>query len=75
MSGPVIEIDDLPPRIITNSAENLFSLEGSLREGASGEQILKEALTRNRGNRDQTESELSIHRTTLSRKMKRLGIA
>jgi PAS domain S-box-containing protein len=35
---------------------------------------IREALARNRGNRQQTAKELGIHKTTLFRKMKALGI-
>ena len=74
--GNTIEIEHLPLRIVEAARENMNKQKNrSLGPSETSEEaILREALTRNRGNRSKTALELNMHRSTLWRKMKQFGI-
>ncbi len=71
--GPEIEIDHLP--------DHLQHKGGKVKRGSPAREyadleatFLLEVLERNNGNRQQTADELGIHKTTLLRRVRRLGI-
>ena len=69
--GPVIRVGDLP--------ENLRPDDNSPESGSKSlddieANFIREALRKNNWNRAKTASELGMHKTTLWRKMKRLGV-
>jgi len=71
----VIRPDHLPQRIVESARGNIEKKEGVISSGDTSEEaLLKEALQRNQGDRTKTAEELGIHRTTLWRKLKKLGI-
>lgn len=76
--GKYIELQDLPPALITasqgvgQSAYNLVSLKAALAEPEKN--IIREALEANNWNRQETARALQINRTTLYKKMKRYGL-
>ena len=76
--GDVITVDDLPPQL---AAEAPISAHAdprprTLKEALEGpeRQIILEVLESNNWNRHATADELGINRTTLYKKMKRLGL-
>ncbi len=68
----VIEAEHLPARIVTGSRdeESASTPFGD----SSPEAVIRECLARHHGNRSQTARELGMHRSTLWRKMRQLGI-
>ena len=68
--GSVIELQDLPPYLTRSQAT---SPEPHTTERISDD-ILLDSLKRNSGNRSRTARELGIHRSTLWRRMKKLGL-
>ncbi len=69
-----IQVEHLPAKI-TQAVERLGSQPiTASRPGTSEEAIIKETLTRWRGNRQKAAEELGMHRTTLWRKMKKYGL-
>ncbi len=69
--GTIIDINDLPENVRPKEAKPMIPL-ASL--GDLEAVYLTEALKRNRGSRKKTAMELGIHKTTLWRKLKKLGI-
>jgi len=70
--GEQIEEEHLPPAVRTGKGRGMAAPTASLEAGEA--QSIRLALERNEGNRTHTARELGIHRTTLLRKIKRLGI-
>jgi PAS domain S-box-containing protein len=69
--GSIIELDCLPDNIRPKEIESLAGL-ASMKDLEAV--FITEALRRNDFNRTRTADELGIHKTTLWRKMKKLGI-
>ncbi|QDU30222.1 Transcriptional regulatory protein ZraR [Anatilimnocola aggregata] len=72
-----VTIDDLPPQIAAGQPVSLETLSGkALKEAMAAPEraIILEMLENNRWNRNATADALGINRTTLYKKMKRLGI-
>ncbi|MEN6557326.1 MAG: sigma-54 dependent transcriptional regulator [Thermoguttaceae bacterium] len=72
-----IGVDDLPPALTAAGNVNVESIAGrSLKEALESpeRQIIREVLESNRWNRNLTAEALGINRTTLYKKMKRLGL-
>lgn len=69
--GTVINVDSLPENIRPSDTKSLAGL-GSMEDLEAI--FITEALKRNDYNKKKTAEELGIHKTTLWRKMKRLGI-
>ncbi len=69
--GTIINIEDLPENVRPEETSPLVAAE-SMDDLESA--YLREALKRNDGNRKKTAEELGMHKTTLWRKMKKLGI-
>ena len=75
--GNKITLEDLPPQIAAGQPVSLEQLSGkALKEAMSVPEraIILEMLENNRWNRNATADALGINRTTLYKKMKRLGI-
>jgi len=73
--GDTIQVEHIPLRIADSARDNIKKARGSSHvSGTSEENILREALERNRGNRSKTARELGMHRSTLWRKVKQYGI-
>lgn len=75
--GNKITLEDLPPQIAAGQPVSLDQLSGkALKEAMSVPEraIILEMLENNRWNRNATADALGINRTTLYKKMKRLGI-
>lgn len=76
--GPFITVADLPPEVRgTNGFVMSTSIgQRSLKEALEGpeRQIIREVLDSNGWNRNLTADQLGINRTTLYKKMKRLGL-
>jgi PAS domain S-box-containing protein len=72
--GTIIEPMHLPERIVEAVNSNGSKPGKPQYAGSSEESIIREALTRNNGNRTRTADELEMHRSTLWRKMMRYGI-
>lgn len=76
--GPLIGLDDLPSQLTAGAAT--FSAQSApgrtLKEALEGpeRQIILEVLRANDWNRNETADTLGINRTTLYKKMKRLGL-
>jgi PAS domain S-box-containing protein len=76
-SGPYISIDDLPPHLtqkkqaVFQARPPIFSSSGSLE---SEKDRISECLKRNYYSIPKAAQEMNIHRTTLWRKVKKLGI-
>ncbi len=70
--GKIIQPQHLPAYLQPQSPLGTPSYPGTLRDVES--KLIAEALQRNGGNRLATASELGIHKTTLWRKMRRLGL-
>jgi PAS domain S-box-containing protein len=68
--GETIEVEHLPSKILAGAQGRPAVRNGDRSERA----ILAEALERHHGNRELTARELGVHRSTLWRRMKRLGI-
>jgi len=68
--GETIEVEHLPTKILEGAQGRPMRRTGHRSERA----ILEEALARHDGNREATAEELGIHRSTLWRKIKRLGL-
>ncbi len=79
-SGPIIEPIDLPPEItekgLPSGGSSALERESGLRDAlaAPERRIILETLQRNNGNRTRAAEELGINRTTLYKKMRRLGL-
>ena len=69
-SGRVIGARDLPAWIV----EVDETVPWSVRKVQMEQEEIEEALARNRGNVTRAARDLHVHRTTLWRKMRRLGI-
>jgi DNA-binding NtrC family response regulator len=76
--GPVITVADLPTEVRGTGTIMLTSSAGqkTLKEALEGpeRQIIREVLESNSWNRNATADQLGINRTTLYKKMKRLGL-
>lgn len=76
--GPVITVADLPTEVRGTGAVIMSSSAGhkTLKEALEGpeRQIIREVLESNGWNRNATADQLGINRTTLYKKMKRLGL-
>ncbi len=76
--GPVISTADLPPEVRGSGNVVIASTAGhkTLKEALEGpeRQIIREVLESNGWNRNLTADQLGINRTTLYKKMKRLGL-
>lgn len=78
--SPTIDADMLPPQLLSNSTRMsgfaTISKDQTLREALEGpeRQIILEVLRANSFSRNLTASQLGINRTTLYKKMKKLGI-
>jgi DNA-binding NtrC family response regulator len=75
--GGMIGIDDLPSSLAHVGAVTLESVAGHTLKSAMESperQIIREVLEANRWNRNATAEALGINRTTLYKKMKRLGL-
>ncbi len=70
--GEVIEPQHLPPEIVQKVRSSAIGRKGVLEEAEAS--AIRQALEKADGNRELAAKELGIHRTTLWRKMKRLGI-
>lgn len=73
----ILGIDDLPPNVTATAPMTVSSPSGrTLKEALSGpeRQIILEVLESNNWNRNATADALGINRTTLYKKMKRLGL-
>ena len=74
---PTIGLEDLPPALSQNSPIRVEPIgTRTLREALEGpeRQIIREALEIHNWNRHETADALGINRTTLYKKMKRLGL-
>jgi len=71
-SGRIIEPQHLPVYLQPKTVAKPTSYSGTLRDVEA--RLIVEALERNGGNRLATARELGIHKTTLWRKMRRLGL-
>jgi len=71
----VIDVESLPPDVVrhANHEPGAPRPQWGALESAEADALL-EALARNDGHRERTAHDLGIHKTTLIRKMKRLGI-
>jgi DNA-binding NtrC family response regulator len=76
--GPIITVADLPTEVRGTGAVIMSSASGqrTLKEALEGpeRQIIREVLESNGWNRNATADQLGINRTTLYKKMKRLGL-
>jgi DNA-binding NtrC family response regulator len=75
--GPEIGAEDLPGHLMNGQPMNLQSTAGkALKDAmeAPERQIIREVLETNNWNRNATADALGINRTTLYKKMKRLGL-
>jgi DNA-binding NtrC family response regulator len=75
--GPMVRLEDLPAHLSVGESIAIQSANGrSLKEALSGpeRQIILEVLESNNWNRNATADSLGINRTTLYKKMKRLGL-
>jgi DNA-binding NtrC family response regulator len=76
--GPIITVADLPTEVRGSNGVVFTSAAGqkSLKEALEGpeRQIIREVLESNGWNRNATADQLGINRTTLYKKMKRLGL-
>jgi len=75
--GQVIGLEELPPNIVAGAPVPLEQISGrSLKDALAlpERQIILEVLEANRWNRQATAEALGINRTTLYKKMKRLGL-
>jgi DNA-binding NtrC family response regulator len=73
----LIDVDDLPNSMVGIGAVNVDSVSGRSLKGALSDperQIIREVLEANKWNRNATAAALGINRTTLYKKMKRLGL-
>jgi DNA-binding NtrC family response regulator len=73
----VIGVNDLPPSMIAAGGVNVEAMAGqSLKQAMESpeRQIIREVLEANNWNRNVTAEALGINRTTLYKKMKRLGL-
>jgi PAS domain S-box-containing protein len=71
-AGPRIEECDLPDWLLAKEMSGAVGGAPTLEEMEA--RFLREALARNRWSRQETARELGIHKTTLHRKIRRLGI-
>ena len=72
--GPLISVVDLPPRIrCPKSESSSVCLAGGLQHDERGR--IEAALAAHQQNRTQTAAALGIHRASLYKKMRRLGIS
>ena len=76
--GTLVELGDLPPAVVAGAAGRLApcGAEGSLRSAMEQpeRQLILDALERNGWRRDAAARSLGINRTTLYKKLKRLGM-
>jgi len=72
--GGVIHVRHLPPYLHPHDRAAADSEPGSKSLDELEARFIAEALRRNHGNRQATAAELGMHKTTLWRKIKRLGI-
>jgi DNA-binding NtrC family response regulator len=70
--GRAIELEHLPQRLLSPDRERRSPPARSLRDLEAA--FIQDALERNGWNRQATARELGIHKTTLLRKIRRLGI-
>jgi len=75
--GGVVCLDDLPNNVASVGAMSMETVAGRSLKGAMESperQIIREVLEANNWNRNATSEALGINRTTLYKKMKRLGL-
>lgn len=75
--GNLVSLDDLPSQMTTGEPISIQPISGrTLKEALSGpeRQIILESLRLHNWNRNETADALGINRTTLYKKMKRLGL-
>lgn len=78
--GPELTVDDLPTHIVNNSSGTVTirpaETRQTLKEALEGpeRQIILQCLRDNNWNRNETADQLGINRTTLYKKMKKLGL-
>ena len=76
--GTLVELGDLPPAVVAGAAGRVApcGAEGSLRSALEQpeRQLILDALERNGWRRDAAARALGINRTTLYKKLKRLGM-
>jgi DNA-binding NtrC family response regulator len=75
--GDVIDVDDLPASLVAEGSVRVESVGNrTLKQALEGpeRQIIREALEQHNWNRHATAEALGINRTTLYKKMKRLGL-
>jgi DNA-binding NtrC family response regulator len=79
-SGPLLSLQDLPVHIKSCSSNTLTiapaSTRQTLKEALEGpeRQIILQCLRENNWNRNETADQLGVNRTTLYKKMKKLGL-
>ncbi|HEY2882967.1 MAG TPA: sigma-54 dependent transcriptional regulator [Pirellulales bacterium] len=75
--GETVQVEDLPPQLAAEAPVSAHAdLGHNLKQAmtAPEKQIILEVLERNNWNRQASSTELGINRTTLYKKMKRLGL-
>lgn len=75
--GDVINVEDLPKELVSDAPVSVRPVTGrTLKEALAGpeRQIILDVLEQNNWNRNATADILGINRTTLYKKMKRLGL-
>ncbi len=76
--GDVVDLSDLPAEITADAPAFVAPISGqqTLKDALEGpeRQIIRDALERNNWSRNETADALGINRTTLYKKMKRLGL-
>ena len=70
--GPEIEVEHLPQNLVTRRRSSTATPATEFAELEA--RFLREALERNGWNRQRTADELGIHKTTLLRRVRRLGL-
>ena len=79
-AGPQIDLQDLPSHITSVGSETLAipkaGARQTLKEALEGpeRQIILQCLRENNWNRNETADQLGVNRTTLYKKMKKLGL-
>jgi transcriptional regulator with PAS, ATPase and Fis domain len=70
----IIEVEHLPEKILKSVQQNGETSQRPAFGESSEASIIREALTRNHGNRTKTAEELGMHRGSLWRKLKKYNI-
>ena len=72
--GPVITPEHLPPGLVPSKQPLMTASSLQKASGRAEASLIREVLERNGGNKAKTARELGIHKSTLYRKIKRLGL-